>query len=360
VRYDTPLARLRAVLLSGAVAAVLAIAWLTSGHGLRHEEGAAGCATPALVAGVSSWRISARAEAQGWFDRGVALARASDRGAAVRAFRAAQKADPSCAMCFWGEAWALGPGARTPMGPTALPQARAALDHARAAAGEARAMERGLIDALLERYRPDALADPASAAQAYAAAMQRLAARFAGERELAVLEAEALIAALPPDAVDAGHGAAKESLAGIISLLEAALGLAPRKEGVGAGGRLLAPDPGHPGAIDLYITLIEATEGPDRALAAAERLGVARERLREAPSPAQAGGEAAGVGRPRSSEAGLAPTRRASRAHSAAACRPGEPSANSVAALAPSAEIGSSSTSSASAPAPASSTGSAA
>ena len=27
----------------------------------------------------------------------------------VRAFRAAQRLDPTCAMCFWGEAMAIGP-----------------------------------------------------------------------------------------------------------------------------------------------------------------------------------------------------------------------------------------------------------
>src|SRR5687768_2086662 len=47
--------------------------------------------------------------AQAWMDQGMRLAFAFNHAEALRAFREAQKLDPACAMCFWGEALALGP-----------------------------------------------------------------------------------------------------------------------------------------------------------------------------------------------------------------------------------------------------------
>ncbi|CAN0605578.1 unnamed protein product, partial [Ectocarpus sp. 12 AP-2014] len=48
-------------------------------------------------------------EAQAYFNQGLSFANDFNHGAAVRSFRWAQKLDPDCAMCFWGEALALGP-----------------------------------------------------------------------------------------------------------------------------------------------------------------------------------------------------------------------------------------------------------
>ena len=47
--------------------------------------------------------------AQRYFDQGMALAFGFNHAEAIRSFRAAQKLDPQCAMCFWGEALATGP-----------------------------------------------------------------------------------------------------------------------------------------------------------------------------------------------------------------------------------------------------------
>src|SRR4051812_39396414 len=48
-------------------------------------------------------------QAQAYFDQGTRLAYGFNHGEAQRSFRKAQKLDPSCAMCFWGEALVLGP-----------------------------------------------------------------------------------------------------------------------------------------------------------------------------------------------------------------------------------------------------------
>ena len=49
------------------------------------------------------------AGAQRYFDQGMVLAFGFNHAEAIRSFRAAQKLDPTCAMCFWGEALATGP-----------------------------------------------------------------------------------------------------------------------------------------------------------------------------------------------------------------------------------------------------------
>jgi hypothetical protein len=53
--------------------------------------------------------------AQAYFDQGLRLTFSFNHAEAIRAFRAAQRLDPQCAMCYWGEALALGPNINLPM-----------------------------------------------------------------------------------------------------------------------------------------------------------------------------------------------------------------------------------------------------
>ena len=48
-------------------------------------------------------------DAQKYFDQGVRLSYAFNHGEAIRAFKQAIALDASCAMCYWGVAFALGP-----------------------------------------------------------------------------------------------------------------------------------------------------------------------------------------------------------------------------------------------------------
>ena len=73
---------------------------------------------PPLWTGIGSitWKITtANERAQAYFDQGLRLAYAFNHDEARRAFRTAQKLDPDCAMCFWGEALVLGPNINLPM-----------------------------------------------------------------------------------------------------------------------------------------------------------------------------------------------------------------------------------------------------
>ncbi|HET9797110.1 MAG TPA: hypothetical protein VFP90_03950, partial [Gemmatimonadaceae bacterium] len=85
--------------------------------------------------------------AQRYFDQGLRFVYAFDHPDAIRSFRVAQRRDPSCAMCFWGEALALGSNINVAMDSASESAAFAALRRARALAGRASPRERGYIDA---------------------------------------------------------------------------------------------------------------------------------------------------------------------------------------------------------------------
>src|SRR5229473_4298961 len=81
--------------------------------------------------GPVSYKIStSRPDAQAYFDQGLRPAYAFNHAEAQRAFRKAQKLDPSCVMCFWGEALVLGPNINLPMQEDAVQPAFAAVQKA--------------------------------------------------------------------------------------------------------------------------------------------------------------------------------------------------------------------------------------
>lgn len=72
----------------------------------------------ALRSNLGSWHRSIRTSeplAQQYFDQGLRLYYGFNHAEAVRAFREAQRIDPECVMCIWGEAVALGPNINAPM-----------------------------------------------------------------------------------------------------------------------------------------------------------------------------------------------------------------------------------------------------
>jgi tetratricopeptide (TPR) repeat protein len=197
------------------------------------------------------------ARAQVWFDQGLRLAFAFNHAEAQRAFREAQKADPRCALCYWGEALVLGPNINAPMAPEANTAALAALAKAIELAPKAPERDRALIEALGKRYSADPKAERAALDAAYAEAMKRVAARFAAEDSVQALYAEALMDTQPWDYWEAGGAKPKGRGGEIVATLES----------------VLARSPDHPGAIHLYIHAVEASTRPERALPYAKKLG---------------------------------------------------------------------------------------
>ena len=104
-------------------------------------------------------------DAQLYFDQGMVLAFGFNHAEANRSFRAAQTLDPSCAMCFWGEALATGPNINvTANGKAVMSEADQvsaykALQMAIEFAPRATEIERDMIAALATRYAPEPVED---------------------------------------------------------------------------------------------------------------------------------------------------------------------------------------------------------
>ena len=195
-------------------------------------------------------------EAQAWFDQGLAFAYGFNHQEAIRSFRRAQAIDPACAMCFWGEAFALGPNINAPMFEEAVAPAYAAIEKARALREGASEKERGLIDALTRRYAAAPVADRSSLDNAFADAMDALAGQYPEDDFIAALAAEANMDTQPWDYWTDGGRTPKGRTARTVSLLEG----------------VLARNPDHPAAIHLYIHITEASRNPYRAAPHADRL----------------------------------------------------------------------------------------
>src|SRR4029450_12792073 len=199
---------------------------------------------------------TANQQAQAYFDQGLRLAYAFNHGEAQRAFRKAQKLDPDCAMCFWGEALVLGPNTNLPMQEEAMAPAYAAAQKAKALAGKATEREQALIDAIVARYGSDPKAARPPFDKAYATEMANVASQFPDDDEIATLYAEAVMDLSPWDYWKPGGGEPNQQSRQIV----------PTREGV------VARNPNHPGAIHFYIHAVEASDRPKRAEPYADRL----------------------------------------------------------------------------------------
>jgi tetratricopeptide (TPR) repeat protein len=192
--------------------------------------------------------------AQRYFDQGMVLAFAFNHAEAIRSFRAAQRLDQQCAMCFWGEALATGPNinvtsnGKTIMSSDEQVAAFAALEKARALSSSATEVERDLIAALGERYSATPVEDRISLERAYAEALGELAARYPEDDDIAGFYAEAWMNTMPWDYWSDGETPRPETVP-VIAALE----------------RIIARSPRHPHALHLYIHAVEASSNPGRA-----------------------------------------------------------------------------------------------
>jgi tetratricopeptide (TPR) repeat protein len=199
---------------------------------------------------------TANEQAQAYFDQGLRLAYAFNHSEAQRAFRKAQKLDPDCAMCFWGEALVLGPNINLPMQEDAVAPAYAAAQKAKALAGKASPREQALINAVTVRYGSDPKAARAPFDAAYAAEMAKVASQFPADDDIATLYAESVMDLSPWDYWKPGGRDPNPQSTPIVPTLE----------------RVLARNPNHAGAIHLYIHAVEASDRPQRAEPYADRL----------------------------------------------------------------------------------------
>lgn len=226
---------------------------------------AAAVAAPASQAGPiplypdlasSSFPVSTRdMQARRYFSQGLLLNYGFNHAGAVRSFREAQRRDPNCAMCWWGEAVALGPNINAPMDDRDHAAALDAMDRAMVLRGDATPMERALIEAVARRYSRDPGVDRAALDASYADAMLDVARRYPGDDDVAVLAAEAAMDTSPWNYWEADKKTPVGRSGEAVRLIET----------------VLRRNPAHVQANHLYIHLMEASD-PQRAEAAADRL----------------------------------------------------------------------------------------
>lgn len=214
--------------------------------GSKSMQGAAEAQPPVLLDGLGYAGLepdTSNEEARRWFAQGVRLIWAFDEVEAVRAFQQAQRLDPDCALCHFGEAWARGPtinlNPRTPeLGP-----ARAAARRALALVDRLSPRDQLLVRGQALRTRDGD--DFASAA--YASYMEAAALRMPEDDTLQIMAADARMIA----ADDMQPGSLSQRL------LE----------------RVLARNPNHGGAIHYYIHLTDWIDRQHLAEPYANRLG---------------------------------------------------------------------------------------
>lgn len=200
--------------------------------------------------------VTANAQARPFFLQGLMFSYGFNHAAAVRSFKEAQRLDPDCALCWWGEAFAYGPNINAPMDPSSIEATMAAVARAQALKGRASPVEQAMIDAIALRYTADPEADRAPLDQAYAEAMLAAAARFPANDDLALLAAEAVMDTTPWVYWEADKQTPKGRIGEAVGLVET----------------VLARSPDHPQASHLYIHLMENGGDPQKAEAFADRL----------------------------------------------------------------------------------------
>jgi tetratricopeptide (TPR) repeat protein len=191
---------------------------------------------------------------QRYFDQGLRFVYAFDHPDAIRSFRLAQRIDPTCAMCSWGEALALGPNINVAMDSASGVAAYAAIRRAVSLSQHATPRERAYIAALAARYRAEPTARRKALDTAYSRAMAGLHRADPSDDDAAVLYAESEMLLGPWDFWLPG-GRAKPHGARALATLASVVRRAPR----------------HAGACHFYIHVVEAAY-PERAVACAERL----------------------------------------------------------------------------------------
>lgn len=194
--------------------------------------------------------------AQDFFNQGIRLTYAFNHAEAHRAFMEASRLDPTSAMTYWGQAYALGPNIND-----ALPDDERklkcveALEKASNMASDGSKKEQALINALASRYSADLTKDIQELNQAYMSAMEKVVADYPDDADIQTLYAAAVMNTMPWNYWDNEGNPAPNTLKAKTALEKA-----------------MELNPDHPGAHHYYIHMVELPK-PDLAVPSADRLG---------------------------------------------------------------------------------------
>ena len=241
------------VLVAAAILTVLIAPWTNAA-----DDGPAPIPLIPSALGPYTWPITtADPRAQAYFDQGMQLRYGYSMDEAARSMAEARRIDPDCAMCFWGEAFALGSFLNRPMTVDNARLAHRAISRAVALTDDLSAVEADLIRAATVRYPADFDPDERRAVdEAFAEAMSELHEKYPDHPEVTVVYSVALFLL--------------EERRGYRDLTD------PDLQRLHALLRsVIEGDPAHPGACHLYIHATESTSQPELGLPCAETLGAA-------------------------------------------------------------------------------------
>ena len=193
--------------------------------------------------------------AQRYFNQGLILMYGFNHAEAIRSFKAATALDPTCAMAWWGIAYAEGPNINAPMMPDAYPRAWEALQQALAHGAAATEGERALIEALKVRFREEAVEDRSELDAAFVEAMREVATRFPDDSDAQTVFCESIMTTMPWNYWNEDK-TPKELTRELLSTLQT----------------VLRRDPNHPGANHFLIHAVEAGPSPEWGIPSADRL----------------------------------------------------------------------------------------
>jgi tetratricopeptide (TPR) repeat protein len=222
------------------------------------DGGGAPASPPPLFEGMGAWTrkvTTSSPEAQKYFNQGLTLCYGFNHDEGIRSFREAVRLDPTCAMAWWGIAYAAGPNINMPMDPD---HAKIALDAATMAKSLAKggtAVERELIDAVAARYSPDSTVSRTGLDSLWARNMKALSKRHPDDPDAATIAAEAMLDLNPWNQWTL-DGKPNPGTLEAVAMLEA----------------VLKKWPDMPAANHFYIHAVEASPNPERALVPAARL----------------------------------------------------------------------------------------
>lgn len=207
--------------------------------------------------------------AQRFFNQGLILFYAFESGESIRSFREAIRLDPSCAMCYWGLALALGSKNNMPMNGHEKQEAIQAIKKAQQYVDPQNILEGAYIQALSKRYASDlkttkdasetfthgaSLAGNIEAIE-YATAMRKLAQQFPKDVDAQSLYVFALFDVNKWEFFSR-DGKPKPNTLDIIKTLESIFLLEPKNIA----------------ANHYYIHVIEQSSHPEKALSSADFL----------------------------------------------------------------------------------------
>jgi tetratricopeptide (TPR) repeat protein len=236
----------------------IALAGCSGQSGAHRHAGPGAAPAPMILDGLGSYHqgvTTSSPEAQAYFDQGLRLVYAFNHIEAEYAFREATRLDPACAMCYWGIALTQGSNYNSPTDAEREKVAYAAIQEALRRADRVTPRERATIEALAKRHSTAPGAERAALDRAYADAMREVVRRFPDDLDAAALLADALMNLRPWD-LWKPDGTMQPETPEILATLE----------------RVIRANPGHPGALHLYIHAVEAGPDPKRGEMAADQL----------------------------------------------------------------------------------------